>query len=35
MNSYEQKYLKYKNKYLKIQKHKMKGGGLGTIMYQW
>ena len=27
MVSYEQKYLKYKNKYLKIQEHKMRGGG--------
>ena len=28
MGSYEQKYLKYKNKYLKIQAHKMMGGQL-------
>ena len=26
MGSYEEKYLKYKNKYLKIQEHKMRGG---------
>ena len=27
MNIYQQKYLKYKNKYLTLQEHKMMGGG--------